>query len=344
VPRNLDLVFYIYVPGYRDNSAGIGVLYRLCDGLNLSGFNAFIVRHNPSESSDPHNFLAPILTKDLRDLHFHLKSKIVTIYSETVVGNPLNAKNIVRYLLNFPGDLGGVMKFPKLEFVFAYSKVIADEYDGDCKILFIPAVDPFKLPPLTSKEDLSLVYAGKYRAFVGTPVYQYRQPSIEIYRDGPNRQSRKETLDLLSKASQIYVWENSSIATEAILLGTPVIFIKSEFLRQIIAEVELGSLGFTFEDSEESIELAKSQIPFAKQKYLEVWNSYLSEISKFGNFFESISRDLIYETHPIRLPLAGCFFNSHRVRMFISIVRHLGILSAIRVTKEFGYLRIRRKS
>lgn len=340
---NLDLVFYIYVPGYRENSAGIRVLYRLCNGLNLSGFNAFIVRHNPSESPDPHNFVAPILTKELRDLHFYLKSKIVTIYSETVVGNPLNAKNIVRYLLNFPGELGGVLEFPKTDFVFAYSKVIADESHRDCKVLFIPAVDPLELPPLTSKENFSLIYAGKYRAFVGRPVFQYKKPNIEIYRDGPNRQSRKETLDLLSRASQIYVWENSSIATEAILLGTPVIFMKSEFLRQVIAEVELGSLGYTFDDSEESIQVAKSEIPHARQKYFEVWDSHLCEISKFGLFFESMSRDLIYETRPIRLPSSRWFFNSHRVRMFLSIVQHLGFLSAIRVTKEFGYLRMKRK-
>ena len=82
---------YIYAPEYVTWSAGIRVLYKLCDLLNNSGFQAWIALHGPKNSTKPHHSLnAPILNSAIAKQH-HLEGKqTIGIYPETVHGNPLN--------------------------------------------------------------------------------------------------------------------------------------------------------------------------------------------------------------------------------------------------------------
>ena len=106
----------------------------------------------------------------------YFKSKIepLVIYSETVPGNPLKAKKVIRYLLNFSGALGGPVKFPTNELLIAFSKKIALHYGAvnntnEPNVLFLPPIDPREFMKQEEKEGFQVVYAGKYRSFVGTP-------------------------------------------------------------------------------------------------------------------------------------------------------------------------------
>jgi hypothetical protein len=334
--------FYIYAPAYRENSAGIRVLYMLCDGLNRSELSSWIVQSNPNEKHDSHNLNCPILDMETLIKHQESCDKVIVVYSETVVGNPLRATNVIRYYLNFPGALGGTKHFDEREIKLAYSKKISSSLQGDFNVLFIPAIDPLTLPNFDRKSDFSLIYAGKYRAFKGQPIANYENPCYEIFRDGPKKQPRKEVLELLSQAKQIYVWENSTIATEAILLNTPVIFMRSDFLSEVIAEYELGKLGYTFETDPISIENARNEIQKAKSIYLEVWRNYPNEIEKVKILYSGDPRRLKPQEPKIKIPRNGVFVNLHRFRLFISISRNMGFSHAIRVTREFGYLRFKR--
>jgi hypothetical protein len=275
-----NLVFYIYAPSFRSNSAGVKVLYKFCDQINKQGFQAWVVIHNPSECAEIDPFDCPVLSQETSDLHKVQGKTQVIIYSETVPGNPLRATNIVRYFLNFPGVLGGMTKFRPNEYSVAYSKRIAEKLTFDVPVLFIPAVDPIELPCVGEKEDLNLVYAGKFRAFVGEPSLDYGVKTIEIFRSGTNKQGRDEVLNLLSRANRIYVWENSTIATEAILLKTPVIFIQNPLLGKVIAEFELGNLGYTFGLSEVEIDRARSELDQAATLYQSVLEAYPKKIKE----------------------------------------------------------------
>lgn len=338
------VLFYIYAPPYRSNSAGIRVLYMLCDGLNKDQVNAWIVLSNPNEASEMHDLDCPILDFQTLKNNMEITSKVVVIYSETVVGNPLSATNVIRYYLNYPGALGGTSKFRHDEIKIAYSENIGKTLTGNFEILFIPAVDPKSLPEKVEKSDLSLVYAGKYRAFRGRPEAAYEAPWLEIFRDGPNKQTRQEVLRLLSVAKQIYVWENSTIATEAILLGAPVIFMENDFLGKIIAEKELGHYGYTLKCDKESIDTARKELNLATQKYMEAWLKYPKDIDKFKNRVINEASNLGSQKSLLKIPRKGIYLNLHRLRMFISITRHSGILRALRVTREFGHFQIRKRS
>jgi hypothetical protein len=343
--KKSDHLFYIYTPCWRDNAAGIRVLHYLCDSLNQAGYQSFLVLHNPLESNVRTNQLlnTPVLSQEQANLHFNNGRVPTVVYSETIPGNPLKASRIVRYLLNYPGALGGPKSFKSDEFLISYTKSIKDSASQDSILLFLPAVKRDELPKVNEKDpNLRLVYAGKYRAFVGTPPQVSQFPVTEIHRDGPLKQSRTEVLDLLSRANVLYLFENSSIATEATLLETPCVFIKNEFLEKIIAETELGLGGITFSNSEDGLLEARKSLPLAKLKYVEAENNFWNQLSNFIDMHDSFFENSTGTVKQIYIPKSKHVLNRHRVNLFFGMLRNIGFTRTMRVTVEFTNLRIDR--
>jgi hypothetical protein len=333
-------LFYIYTPAIRLNSAGIRVLHYLCDALNQSGQDAWLVLHNPTENikpSDPELY-TPIISQEQVDQHLAEGRTPTVIYSETVPGNPLKAKRVIRYLLHFPGALGGTKKFNANEWLIAYSKKIMDSIEHCNESLFLPAIKMSELPPVSEKDpNLHLMYAGKYRAFVGKPANPTEFNLLEIHRDGPKRQSRTEVLDLLSRASSIYVWENSSIATEAVLLGTVCIFVPNPFLGELIADHELGRNGFAISVEPSEIERARKTLPNAKVQYQMAEQEFRGQLENIIKIHQRWSENLPTQ-EKMKIPTNSHTINRHRIRLFLAMLRHEGPRKTFRVVKEFGYL------
>ena len=336
-------LFYIYTPAIRLNSAGIRVLHYLCDALNQNGQDAWLVLHNPKENLNPVDpeLNTPILSQNQVNQHLAEGRTPTVIYSETVPGNPLKAKRVIRYLLHFPGVLGGTKKFPESEWLIAYSKKIMDSVDNCKQSLFLPAIKISELPPIQKKDpNLHLMYAGKYRAFVGEPKNPTNLDLVEIHRDGPQRQSRSEVLNLLSKASSIYVWENSSIASEAVLLGTVCIFVPSPFLGDLIADYELGTDGISISLEQSEIIKARGSLPNARLKYLEAQKEFKNQLNMIIEQHENWSMNLPVQSS-MKIPVISYTINRHRIRLFFSMLKHEGPRKTLRVVKEFGYLRLK---
>ena len=336
-------LFYIYTPAIRLNSAGIRVLHYLCDALNESGQDAWLVLHNPKENINPVDpeLNTPIISQEQVDKHLAEGRTPTVIYSETVPGNPLKAKRVIRYLLHFPGALGGTNKFNSDEWLIAYSKKIMDSVDSCNESLFLPAIKTSELPEVSVKDpNLHLMYAGKYRAFVGEPVNPTGLNLLEIHRDGPKRQSRTEVLELLSRASSIYVWENSSIATEAVLLSTVCIFVPNPFLGELIAEHELGRDGIATSLVPSEIEKARKTLPNAKVKYEQAQQNFRRQLESTIRIHLEWSSKLPSQ-EKMRIPVTGYTINRHRIRLFVSMLKHEGLRKTLRVVKEFGYMRFK---
>ncbi len=340
-------LFYIYTPAWRENAAGIRVLHYLCDALNQIGCQAFLVLHNPFETPNKTNpkLQTPILTQELSDKHFKEQKIPTVIYSETIPGNPLKATRVVRYLLNYPGALGGPTTFNEKELLFSYTKSIQEKTIQESSVLFLPAVKRGELPSAGPKDpNLRLIYAGKFRAFVGPPPKITDLPIVEIYRDGPFKQDRAEVLDLLSRASVLYLWENSSIATEAILLNTPCVFIKNGFLGEIIASAELGLDGTTFSDSQQGLLKAQQSLPQAKAKYIEAEKEFWNQLHLFVDIQKSFFANSSIRVTKIRVPKSKHVINRHRITLFLGMLQNIGLLKTLRVTKEFARIRIRKNN
>lgn len=90
--------FLIYMSNFDPSSGGQVAMHKLCHDINEVGGEAFITStHTHPKLNAP--FLGGV-TLPIDDC--------VIIYPEIVHGNPINAKHVVRWILNTPGNCGGV--------------------------------------------------------------------------------------------------------------------------------------------------------------------------------------------------------------------------------------------
>ena len=339
--------YFVYTPRWINSSAGIKALHFLCHSINMSGRNAYLVMTEAPHLGEPRinpNLNTPILTQEISDAYFKAGISPVVIYSETIPGNPLEANFIVRYLMNYAGALGGSQKFDEHEYILAFSKKIAKDYSSsnstsEPKVLFLPPIDPREFIKQTQKDPYQVVYAGKYRSFVGKPPKVGTLPSVEIFRDGPRMQSREQVKEILKNATIVYSFENSSIVTESILSGTPARFVPNEFLGEIIAEAELGTGGIVLGDSEKDLEAAQKSINVGISRYYESIEVYLGELD---NFIDATQARAAFQGYlrPIKVPNHGLLISQHRLMLAWQILKHQGVVKLARVTFHFALRRL----
>jgi hypothetical protein len=334
--------FYIYTPRWIESSAGIKALHLLCHALNEIGELAFLVICEESHENRPRvNGLlkTPVLTQEIADSHFKARLTPITIYSETIPGNPIGAPFVVRFIGNYLGILGGPVDFSKDDFVVAYSEKLSKHATtvlkrDDVFTLFFHAIDPRPFKSSKEKEDFLLLYAAKYRIFVGEPDFKSDLKVIEIIRDGPGAQSRGEVIHLLGRASGLVCFENSAIVMEAILSGTPAILVKNDFFTEGIADVEAKGLGWRWGYSEENLEEAKSELEMAKEVYLQTVEDFFQKLIEFANQVQLASGRKEYKK-AVRVPNHAHVINHHRVSMAVMILRNQGFIQLLKVIKAF---------
>jgi len=340
--------YYIYTPRWIESSAGIRVLHYLCHALNCAGEEAFLILSDVPNRTEPRinpKLKTPILTQEQAIAHFRGKRNPIVVYPETIKGNPLGSTNTVRYLLNYAGLLGGNSNFHPNEYVIAFSANIAKHYQeitnkAAAKVLFVPPVNPSEFEFNVQKKPFQLVYAGKYRSFVGSPSQVGDLPTIEIRRDGKEMQSRSLLKQLLSEASVLYCFENSSLITEAILSGTPVLLVENEFFKSLIAESELGWGGVRFMKDKNALEDATLSIQDGIRSYNESINLFPKSLHDFisesqSHFLENNSSI----QSQIRLRKEYYLFFTHKISLGSEILKSKGLLAFTRVV--FHYFRKR---
>jgi hypothetical protein len=251
-----EVVVYVYAPNFVTWSAGIRVLHLLCHELNSSGIKSYLVLHGPRNNNDSQTnskWNTPILTKDIHLNYISRGICPIVIYPESISGNPLQSCRYIKWLLNFPGLLGGPHQFEN-EFVIPYSEAIALKLMAENGIY----LKPYFLPPLDileiesaleveadTRERYEVVYAEKFQSLGGKIQLKPRQK--QITRFSKNSSNRVETLQIIRNASCIHVYENSTVITEAILLGTPVYCHKNKYFDEMIARFELGEIGCSWD-------------------------------------------------------------------------------------------------
>ena len=339
--------YFIYSPRWIDSSAGIKALHYLCHALNSSGQKAYLVMversHEGSARINP-DLLTPMLTQEVSDAYFKNNTTPIVVYSETVPGNPLAANCVIRYLMNFAGALGGQRVFDQHEYIVSFSKRIAEDYATqnslpEPQVLFLPPIDPREFSRTSDKEPFQVVYAGKYRSFIGRPPKVGDLESIEIFRDGPRMQSREQVKDILRRATILYSFENSSIVSEAILSGTPAMFVPNEFLNKIIAEVELGDGGMVQGDSFLDLEEAQRSIAKGITQYNKKVDDFLFELMAF---ISATQRHAGFTAlgNSINVPEHLDLVSHHRIGLAKQIFRHQGFKTLIRVSYHFALRRL----
>ncbi|MDH1630673.1 hypothetical protein [Pseudomonas mosselii] len=265
--------YYIVAARYVRTSAGIKSLHVLCHALNRMGEQAFLIVHPhfpPYLSAHP-ALNTPLLTKRIMDYHRAQGLTPITIYPESIKGNPMKAPFVVRYVLNYAGLLGGDTQFPETEYCISYSAAIAATVPNSKQTIFIPASDPnFFVPPAPgTKRQGACFYAGKYKNYHGGKTFAVTDGLIEIVRDRKDEQTPEQIRDLFQRCERFYCYENSALAIEAMLCGCPVVFLPNEFFTDLIGKAEHGTEGYVWGDGDAvGFKRAQDTVGLARERYL----------------------------------------------------------------------------
>jgi hypothetical protein len=118
--------FVIYTYDYSPGVGGIKVMHKLCDMLNSNGFEAYLMPINmQADFYTCSDYNTPLITQEV----FDNLDQAVVIYPEGIQGNPLNAKNVVRWILG-PFDQQAAETYSKSDLVYWYMDYYYNDYLG----------------------------------------------------------------------------------------------------------------------------------------------------------------------------------------------------------------------
>ncbi|HEC26263.1 MAG TPA: WavQ [Gammaproteobacteria bacterium] len=152
----------IYAPTFDEYSGGAIALHRLCDLLNRGGVKSCLYPMALQTSKRKSFRCLRIMGKAILNKLFRTPYKTfdkfmtplcdafdpnndIVVYPEIIVGNPLGAENVVRWLLHEPGYFSGDFLFGKNDLFFYYQKAFLKETDirnigGELKIIYMQDV------------------------------------------------------------------------------------------------------------------------------------------------------------------------------------------------------------
>ena len=275
--------YYIYTPAYTRFSAGIRCLHLLCHWLNRSGEPAYLVimgkHRGPATRPD---LLAPLLTPGVVAAHFSQGRCPVVVYPEILAGNPAGAGRVVRYVMNFPGLLGGEARFEASEMIYAYSGELARACGVPGNVLHMPVLDRtvFTHTPARARKG-ACFYAAKYQEELGQTVSGLPEGAVEITRNRSDSQTPAEIAELFRSSEYFYAFENTALSTEAVLCGCPAVLMPGPLFTSSIAVEELGWDGYAWGESPLELERAKSTVDQGRLNYQKTIDAFPASLARF---------------------------------------------------------------
>jgi hypothetical protein len=237
--------FIVVAPPFTQTSNGIRVLHKLCGTLNRLGRTAALAIFNEPEPKHQEIVLgrSEQLSEEydtplLGDLSRETIDGAYVIYPEILIGNPLQAKRVIRYFGNKEGLCNGQsIGVDRSEFILCHSRVLRKEYDYVLfDAWFHPAFNSEGTRPY-SERTLDVSYIGK--GYLHGPV-GWITDTLWIERGWPRT---KEQLALVLRNTRRFItWDSwSAINVEAVLCGALPVFARTEpWTQEEIDNSELG--------------------------------------------------------------------------------------------------------
>lgn len=290
--------YYIVAPDYRDNSAGVQVLHRLCDVLNASGCDAYIVGAEVFDSG----LQTPPLD-DTTEARHRRQGKIpIAVYSDVVTGNPLNAPICVRYMLNKESVIeGNPIDAGTEDLFFYYAGAFTPDTDKEFDYLILNTYDLDLFKPNPQKEKNGpLLYLNRIPP--SAVDFSTLPDNIEILSNR-NPLSLPDLAKKLQSATALYSYEMSGTCTLAMLCGCPVVamtlhgYEKLGFPEQTLLAF-YGGCGYALTDAEEDLKAARETLPFIRQGMLNAEREFQSQLRVFIDKTQSRANELAREKPP----------------------------------------------
>lgn len=220
---------------YVSYSYGIQIEYEFINILRRVGYEAYnLVFDQVLLSMEiPEKYKKQIIIN--LDNSFEIKDDDICIYTDVVPRNPLNAKRVVRFLLNRPYNLTGEgIEYGASDYIMAYSGLVSDKLQK-CFILRDEVSLFRQLRYQEHDKSKVVIYFGKVDFKNIQRNYQIVKPIINqftkveiITREVPT--TRRKTLSVLSDASLLISFDPlTNLNYEATLLGVPVYMFKDYY-------------------------------------------------------------------------------------------------------------------
>lgn len=301
--------YIVVAPNYVRTSAGVRAMHRLCHALNRAGQTAFV-----TSSVTSGELLTPQMNPALVDYINSKGLNPIVIYPEIIEGNPIGGSCVVRYLLNFPGLLGGPSRVDPSEFTISWAKGMNISAPPDDEfVLYIPVVDQSVFYP--PKDEVvrsgSCFYWEKYKYFLEGTLTHNDPDSFEIRRQGPSILSPTEIASLFRRSELFYCYENSMLSLEAMLCGCPVVLMPNEHFQSVIGGSDLGMDGMAWGNSPAEIERARATVSRVAGNYTAFVAVFEERLREFIKVTQERARALefraisYYEPEPFGQSLIG---------------------------------------
>jgi len=278
--------YYISAPIWMQSSAGIRAVHLLCHTLNRLGLEAYITHHPHGGFHDAYTspeLKTPMLEQRQAEEHFQLGLTPIVLYTEVISGNPLRAPVVARWVMNFPGILGGDKTYDPNELCFGYSKDLAAAAGQPDHVLHMPTIDTRLFYPSDESQERkgACFFASKYQSVHGGELLPITKDCVEITRQLPDSLSTAEVANLLRRSEVFYAYENTALATEAVLCGCPAVFLPNPHLTEVIARNELGPEGYAWGEDPAELERARTTVVQGAINYLKTYDLFHKQLQTF---------------------------------------------------------------
>lgn len=312
LPAGESHPYYVATPHYQRNSIGVRCLHLLVHWLNRLGHSAWIMAYSggASRRTNP-DLITPELEPAVYAHHRSLKRTPIVVYPETVQGNPLGAPMVARYVLNFPGLLGGDQTLLPQEMAFGFARNLAEAVGSPDNVLHIPALDTVLFSPEPAVPRIgTCYYLGKYRLVHGGEAFGLPPGSVEIPRD-PTAMDQATIAAIFRRSELFYAYENTGLTTEACLCDCPVVMMPNAWLTKAIADEELGWDGVAWGDSAEEIARARATVGHKRLRYRQTISEFFPQLERFVALTQIRAR-ATQDTAPLDFRALGCRSMTHR--------------------------------
>ena len=274
--------YIILSPEYDKNSGGITILHKLCHMLNELGENAQIFPFHPNQTKTNPKWNTPLISNN-----FNPEEDIV-IYPEIIKGNPLNAKKIVRYILNNPrpkekqwGDNEFWLYHNKFFYNYTFdfktnqSKLINEGSPENYLHLIESRIDFFTNENLPRKGNCFTLRKGEEK---GYKVDKKLKGAIEI----KHNTSFEELKEIFNKTERFYCYDTCTyISTIAALCGCISIVIPEKGLDKEIWRNKNPALYYGVAYGEKDIPYALETLNKVKPYLENLENEMVPQLKEF---------------------------------------------------------------
>ena len=278
--------YYIVAPDYSQRSSGIRVLHELCSVLNQMGYESYVTSVKTNG-----DLWTPRLSEEIKTAHYCAKKIPIVVYPEVVKGQPINIGLPVRYVLSYPGFIGGDKTYDESELIFSHLK----EYYPEGTLLYLPTENISKIDSIEAKykraQGSSAVYFNRAKPQT-KDLNSFGESCIEISSRKP--MPYEEMISILKSVEVLYCYESSAIVADALFSGCAVVYIQNEFMKEM-PDIHKNLSGVSWGNEPSSVQKAIDSVSYGRNEIIDASKGWVDRLVRFIDLTQEKANKLSFE-------------------------------------------------